>query len=96
VAANYRRSINARVGAHPTSLQADGRRKEYENAAPQGHSGDSSSDHVLGVKGTQVRLGFAAPLEVAVHREEVYLRLRADRSANRHAKEEGTGDLALV
>jgi carbon storage regulator len=32
---------------------------------------------VLGVKGAQVRLGFAAPRDIAVHREEVYPRLQA-------------------
>jgi carbon storage regulator len=32
---------------------------------------------VLGVKGLQVRLGFAAPKDVAVHREEMYERLHA-------------------
>lgn len=26
--------------------------------------------HVLGIKGTQVRLGIEAPAEVAIHREE--------------------------
>ena len=39
--------------------------------------GDEVTVTVLGVKGTQVRLGFAAPRDVAVHREEVYERLRA-------------------
>ena len=39
--------------------------------------GDDVTVTVLGVKGTQVRLGFAAPRDVAVHREEIYERLRA-------------------
>jgi carbon storage regulator len=52
--------------------------------------GDQVTITVLGVKGTQVRLGFTAPQEVAVHREEIYLRLRANRPAN-----EAIGDLAL-
>jgi carbon storage regulator len=43
--------------------------------------GDEVTVTVLGVRGTQVRLGFAAPHDVAVHREEVYLRIEADRSA---------------
>jgi len=38
--------------------------------------GDEVTVTVLGVKGVQVRLGFAAPRDVAVHREEVYQRLR--------------------
>jgi carbon storage regulator len=44
--------------------------------------GDEVTVTVLGVRGTQIRLGFAAPKEVAVHREEVYQRIRADRSTN--------------
>jgi carbon storage regulator len=31
---------------------------------------------VLGVKGGHVRLGFTAPKDVAVHREEIYERLQ--------------------
>lgn len=33
---------------------------------------------VLGVKGNQVRVGINAPKEVAVHREEVFERIRAE------------------
>jgi carbon storage regulator len=35
---------------------------------------------VLGVKGTQARLGINAPKDVEVHREEVYERIRQERS----------------
>lgn len=34
--------------------------------------GDDIVVEVLGVKGNQVRIGFTAPDDVAVHREEVY------------------------
>src|SRR5215469_13453913 len=44
--------------------------------------GDEVTVTVLGVKGSQVRLGFAAPQHVAVHREEVYERIKAETSAN--------------
>jgi len=37
----------------------------------------------LGVNGLQVRLGFAAPQDVAVHREEIYLRLKTDKAVTR-------------
>jgi carbon storage regulator len=53
--------------------------------------GDEVTVTVLGVKGNQVRLGFMAPPRVAVHREEIYLRIKADRGAN-----ETVGDLALA
>ena len=39
--------------------------------------GDEVTVTVLGVKGLQVRLGFAAPRDVAVHREEVYERVHS-------------------
>lgn len=40
---------------------------------------------VLGVKGNQVRIGVAAPKDVAVHREEVAERIEAENRARTHA-----------
>jgi carbon storage regulator len=34
---------------------------------------------VLGVKGMQARVGISAPKDVAVHREEIYERIRRDK-----------------
>ena len=45
--------------------------------------GDEVTVTVLGVNGLQVRLGFAAPQDVAVHREEIYLRLKTDKAVTR-------------
>lgn len=42
--------------------------------------GDKVTITVLGLKGNQVRLGIAAPKDVAVHREEVFERIKAEQA----------------
>jgi carbon storage regulator len=44
--------------------------------------GDDITVTVLGVRGNQLRLGFTAPQNVVVHREEVYVRIQSERVAN--------------
>lgn len=40
--------------------------------------GDEVTIKVLGVKGNQVRLGVNAPKDVAVHREEIYEKIKEE------------------
>lgn len=42
--------------------------------------GDDVKVTVLGVKGNQVRVGIDAPKAVAVHREEIYDRVKHEKS----------------
>jgi carbon storage regulator len=44
--------------------------------------GDDVTLTVLGVKGNQVRFGVNAPKDVSVHREEIYLRIQAEKEDN--------------
>ncbi len=44
--------------------------------------GDEVSVTVLGIKGSQVRIGVNAPKSVSVHREEVYDRINDKNSKN--------------
>jgi carbon storage regulator len=47
---------------------------------------------VLGVKGNQVRIGINAPKNVAVHREEVFERIKREQQDEPHGKPKGVAE----
>lgn len=54
--------------------------------------GDDVTITVLGVKGNQVRVGINAPKHVAVHREEIYERIKREQQGGGSESEGGSSD----
>ena len=51
--------------------------------------GEEVSITILGVKGNQVRVGINAPKNVAVHREEIFERIKSEGPADNPSREQG-------
>ena len=49
---------------------------------------------VLGVKGNQVRVGINAPKNVAVHREEIYERIKREQQGETSGESENSAEFA--
>ena len=54
--------------------------------------GEEVTVTVLGVKGNQVRIGVNAPKDVAVHREEIFERIKREEHAGASAHTDDHGD----
>lgn len=51
--------------------------------------GDETTVTILGVKGNQVRVGINAPKSVAVHRKEIYERIKREQQEGEGGEEGG-------
>jgi len=54
--------------------------------------GDEVTITVLGIKGNQVRWGINAPKDVAVHREEIYERIKREERGHSDDKPKGVSE----
>jgi carbon storage regulator len=58
--------------------------------------GDDIKITVLGIQGQQVRLGIVAPQKIAVHREEIYLKIQQENKKAAQTPKEDVDNLAAA
>jgi len=58
--------------------------------------GDDVTITVLGVKGNQVRVGINAPKHIAVHREEIYERIKREQQSEEVTEQPKAAEYAPV
>ena len=58
--------------------------------------GDEVTITVLGVKGNQVRVGINAPKSVAVHREEIYERIKREQQGESQGESQNAAEYVSV
>jgi carbon storage regulator len=58
--------------------------------------GDDVTVTVLGVKGNQVRVGINAPKNVAVHREEIFERIKREQQGEPNDESEPSAEFVSV
>jgi carbon storage regulator len=56
--------------------------------------GDDVAITVLGIQGGQVRIGVDAPLEIKVHRQEIYLRIQQENGG--HQENNGHNEAVIT